>query len=63
MNVDEIALVTATIVRLVDAHEGSQLMRKLDDFGLEEVVAYQPDVAIAAVFGAQGRWEVVCCSA
>jgi hypothetical protein len=55
MNADEIALVTKTIVRLVDAHEGSQLTRGLDDFGWAEVLASRPDVAIAAVFSAQGR--------
>jgi hypothetical protein len=57
MEVEERALVADTLDQLVGSSHGGALTRALDDFGWRELLHSDPELAVPAVFGAQGRHD------
>ena len=55
MDADEIELLTATMLGVVDTAPVGQLTDSLDEFGWRDVLAAHPKEAIASLFSAQGR--------
>jgi len=55
MDTDELKLLNETLLGLADTDQDDQLTTALDAFGWRDVLATDPEAAIAALFGAQGR--------
>lgn len=55
MHADEVALLNRTVACLAEAHDGAELTKALDEFGWQDALSNHVDVAVPAVFGAQGR--------
>ncbi len=59
MNSHELELLEQTVSALTRQHDGPDLTAALDAFGWRELLADEPEAAIAAVFGSQGELALV----
>jgi hypothetical protein len=60
MNTDEIGLLEQTVGALTQQHDGPELTAAFDAFGWRELLADEPETAIAAIFGnlgVSGTWS------